>query len=152
MKGSLTEANPGIVDVHALDSRWKMRTFFLDQIAARMGTSDLREEDPARVVIILGGPAFLQDQEPARKMELSSNPALRVFYVRCRLIPRSVLAPRPRPRPGARPRPFRPALFQLPLDDLEEPFYGSDARIFDVITPEQFRRVLAAIIGQISRM
>jgi hypothetical protein len=75
-----------------------------------------------------------------------------VFYIRCRAIPRSVLAPRPRPRPGMRPRPVSAAVFQLPLDDLERPLDASHARLFDVITPEQFRRVLAAIIGQISRL
>jgi hypothetical protein len=145
----LSQSNPGIVDVRALDGRWKMRGFFLDQVTSRLG---VQEDETARVVIVLSGPAFLEDQEPAAKLDLPPDPARRVFYIRCRLIPRSVLMPRPTPRPGMRTRLPRPPNFQLPLDDLEQPFNGSGARIFDVITPEQFRRVLAAVIGQISRM
>jgi hypothetical protein len=146
LKGVLARANPGTIDVRALDGRWKMRTFLLDQ-AGRIGTAG---NGTVRAVIILSGPAFLEDHDPLPKLELSSDPARRVFYIRCRLIPHSALAPRPRPRPGVRPTIPRPPNFRLPLDDLEQPFDGSGARIFDVITPEQFRRVLAAVIRQIS--
>ena len=103
-------------------------------------------------MIVLSGPAFFPDSEPGTKIDLPSDPLHRVFYIRCRLIPHSVLQPRPRPRPGVRPRPLRPGFFRLPLDDLEKPLESSGAMLFDVITPEQFRRVLAAVIGQISRM
>jgi hypothetical protein len=146
MKGFFAQTNPGIIDIHALDSRWKMRSFFADQIAAGIAG------EPARVLIVLSGPAFFPEQEPGAKIDLSSDPLHRVFYIRCRLIPRAVLEPRPLPRPGARPRPLRPGFFRLPLDDLEKPLESSGAMLFDVVTPEQFRRVLAAVIGQISRM
>ena len=146
MKEFLTRENPGIIDVHALDGRWKMRNFFLNQLTERIRA----QNEPAQVVIVLSGPAFFRDQEPAAQLALPIDPARRVFYIRCRDIPRSVLAPRPRPRPGARPRPVRPAIFQLPLDDLERPLNSPDAMLFDVITPEQFRRVLAVVIREIS--
>lgn len=146
MRRFLMETNPGVIDIHALDSRRTMRSFLLDRIAKRLGG------EPARVVIVLSGPAFLSVQEPVSGISLASGPERRIFYIRCRLIPHSVLAPRPRPRPGARPQPARFGMFQLPLDDLEQPLEGSGATLFDVITPEQFRRVLAAIIGQISRL
>jgi hypothetical protein len=138
--------NPGVIDVHALDSRWKMRSFFADQLTGETA------HELAHVVIILSGPAFFPDWEPGTKIDLPSDPLHRVFYIRCRLIPHSVLEPRPRPRPGVRPRLPRPGFFRLPLDDLEKPLESSGAMLFDVITPEQFRRVLAAVIGQISRM
>jgi hypothetical protein len=150
MKELLARTNPDIVDVHALDGQWKMRSFFLDEVGERI--RDHHDEESARIVIVLSGPAFFKDQEPAGRVDLPADPARRVFYIRCRAIPRSVLAPRPRPRPGVRPRLIPPAVFQLPLDDLERPLDASHARLFDVITPEQFRRVLAAIIGQISRL
>jgi hypothetical protein len=139
-------SNPGIIDVHALDSRWKMRSFFADQLTGVLA------HEPAQAVIVLSGPAFFPDSEPGAKLDLPSDPLHRVFYIRCRLIPHSVLEPRPRPRPGVRPRPLRPGFFRLRLDDLEKPLESSGATLFDVITPEQFRRVLAAVIGQISRM
>jgi hypothetical protein len=152
LKGVLAQANPGTVDIRALDGRWKMRTFLLDQVALvdQAGRSGAAGRSMARALIVLSGPAFLEDQEALPKLELPPDPARRVFYIRCRLIPRSVLEPRPRPRPGVRPTIPRPPNFRLPLDDLEQPFDGSGARIFDVITPEQFRRVLAAVIRQIS--
>lgn len=146
MKARLIQANPAIVDVHALDARAKMRGFMLDEIEKRIAG------EAPRVVIVLSGPAFLQNQEPVARLDLPPDPNRRVFYIRCRLIPRSVLAPRPRPRPGARPHPPLPGFFRLPLDDLEEPLDSSGAMLFDVITPEQFRRVLASVIGQISRL
>jgi hypothetical protein len=104
------------------------------------------------VAIVLSGPAFFEGQEPAGPLELHEGAAPRVFYIRCRDIPRWMLEPRPRPRPGARPRPSQRASFALPLDDLEKPLDTPGARVFDVITPEQFRRVLAMVIAQISRM
>lgn len=146
LKGFFAQTNPGIIDVHALDSRWKMRTFFAEQLTGRPAN------EPAHVVIVLSGPGFFPDWEPATKIDLPSDPLHRVFYIRCRLIPHSVLEPRPRPRPGVRPRPLGPGFFRLPLDDLEKPLESSGAMLFNVITPEQFRRVLAAVIGQISRM
>ncbi len=146
MRVFFAETNPGIIDVHALDGRWKMRSFFADQLTRETA----REQ--AHAVIVLSGPAFFPDWETGTKIDLPSDPLHRVFYIRCRLIPHSVLEPRPRPRPGVRPRPLRPNFFRLPLDDLEKPLESSGAMLFDVITPEQFRRVLAAVIGQISRM
>jgi hypothetical protein len=146
MRAFFAGTNPGIIDVRALDSRWKMRSFFADQLTGEPA------REPAQAVIVLSGPAFFPDSEPGLKIDLPSDPLHRVFYIRCRLIPHSVLEPRPRPRPGVRPRPLRPGFFRLPLDDLEKPLESSGATLFDVITPEQFRRVLAAMIGQISRM
>ena len=45
LKRFFAETNPGIVDVHALDSQWKMRSFFSEQLTARIS------EEPARVVL-----------------------------------------------------------------------------------------------------
>jgi hypothetical protein len=148
MKGFFSRTNPGIIDVKALDGQWTMRNFFLKQIAQRMETP--REAE--HVVIVLSGPAFFDGQEPAVPIALRQYPALRVFYIRCREIPRSMLEPRPRPRPGARPIPRLRAAFALPLDDLELPLNTPGVRIYDVLSAEQFRRVLAAVIGQISQL
>lgn len=146
MRDFLTRTNPEIIDVHALDDRSKMRGFLLDRVAKRATGG------AARVVIVLSGPAFLKDQEPVTNFDLPADAEHRVFYIRCRLIPHSMLTPRPRPRPGARPQPPRFRFYQLPLDDLQKPLDNSSAMLFDVITPEQMRRVLASVIGQISRL
>lgn len=145
MKDFLALSNPRVVDVGALSGQWKMRNFFLQRLTSRV-------REPDRVAIVLSGPAFFGGQDQASPVELPEGTAPRVFYIRCRDIPRWVLEPRPRPRPGARPRPSQRASFALPLDDLEKPLDMPGARVFDVITPEQFRRVLATVIEQISRM
>lgn len=145
MKAFLARSNPRVVDVNSLSGQGKMRSFFLEQLTSRV-------REPDRVAIVLSGPAFFEGQEPAAPVELPEGVAPRVFYIRCRDIPIWILEPRPRPRPGARPRPSQRASFALPLDDLEKPLDTPRARVFDVITPGQFRRVLAAVIEQISRM
>jgi hypothetical protein len=149
LKRFFAQTNPGIVDIQALDSQWKMRSFFAGQLTTRFSAGPVGD---AHVVIVLSGPAFFPNQEPVAKLDLPADPLRRVFYIRCRLIPHSVLQPRPRPRPGVRPRPPFPGTFRLPLDDLEKPLEATAATLFDVITPEEFRRVLAAVMGQISRL
>ncbi len=145
MKAFLARSDPRVIDVGALSGQGKMRSFFLERLTSRV-------REPDRVAIVLSGPAFFEGQEPAGPVELPEGAAPRVFYIRCRDIPRWMLEPRPRPRPGARPRPSQRASFALPLDDLEKPLDMPGARVFDVITPGQFRRVLALVIEQISRM
>jgi hypothetical protein len=145
MKAFLARSNPRVIDVGELTAQWKMRNFFLERLTTRV-------REPDRIAIVLSGPAFFEGQEHASPVELPEGAEPRVFYIRCRDIPRWMLEPRPRPRPGARPRPSQRASFALPLDDLEKPLDTPGARVFDVITPEQFRRVLATVIEQISRM
>jgi hypothetical protein len=156
MKKFLAGANPGTIDVEALHGRSNMRGFFLQTVTGRM-TGRINEpiagpKDSERVLIVLSGPALFEGQEPAPPLTLPAFPAPRIFYIRCREIPRFLLEPRPRPRPGARPLRQSRTAFALPLDDLEQPLNTSGVRIYDVLSPEQFRRVLAAVMGQISRM
>jgi hypothetical protein len=144
MKVFFTASNPAIIDVKALDGRWKMTNFFLERVTQRI--------EAQHVVIVLSGPAFFEDQEEMETLALPQGLTPRVFYIRCRFIPLSVREPRPRPRPGVRPRPPQRFAFALPLDDLERPLDSPGARIFDVISAEQFRRVLAGVMGQIAKL
>jgi hypothetical protein len=144
MRRFLKAGNAGVVDVKALAGQSTIRNFFVQRIADRT-------KDPDRVVIVLSGPAFFDRQERAPALQLDRRePAPHVFYIRYRQIPRWIVEPRPRPRPGARP--VRRTFPGLPQDDLEHSVDAPGARVFDVITPEQFRRVLKAMIDQISRM
>jgi hypothetical protein len=40
----------------------------------------------------------------------------------------------------------------MPSDDIERVIKAMDGRLFSVIGPEEFRKALAAILGEISRM
>ncbi len=136
--------NPGIVDVQTLQGQWKMRKYFWDEVNRRLEPKDAAMP----VEIILSGPAFFEDQQ---SVEAAAGPAgdRRIFYIRYRTItPR----PRVRPRPGMRP-PLPPQYYsQMPADDLQHTVEPLGARIFDVTNPEQFRRVLAAILEQLSQL
>jgi hypothetical protein len=136
--------NPGIVDVQTLQGQWKMRKYFWDEVNRRLEPKDAA----LPVEIILSGPAFFEDQQA---VEAQAGPAgdRRIFYIRYRTItPR----PRVRPRPGMRP-PLQPQSYaQMPVDDLQHTVEPLGARIFDVTNPEQFRRVVAAILEQLSQL
>ena len=138
------DTRPGIVDVQTLQGQWKMRTFFWNEV-----TSRLRADDRAlNVVIVLSGPAFLEDQEPLEKVDLPNDPNRRLFYIRYRAV--NNRPQRPRVHPGMRPQPIRPVVFPMPVDDLERTVEPLHARLFDATSAEQFRRILAAVLDQIA--
>ena len=141
------DIRPGIIDVHALEGEWKMRRFFWDEVNRRLK----QENEGQNVVIVLSGPAFLDDQEPVEPLESPNDPDRRLFYIRYRTIP-----PRPahpRLRPGARgPLLAPPPTYPMPVDDLEHTLDPLNARLFDATSSEQFRRILAAVMDQLSGM
>jgi hypothetical protein len=141
------QSNPGIVDVGTLQGQWKMRPFFWDAVNARLR----RTGDELPVVIVLSGPAFLGNQEAAEPGLLDPDVGRRLFYIRYRT-PTFNRQQRVRVRPGMRPPPRLPELDAMPLDDLERTVEPLGAHIFDATSPEQFRRVMAAILDQISRL
>ncbi|MGD1071228.1 MAG: hypothetical protein ABSB15_13890 [Bryobacteraceae bacterium] len=145
MRKLFVDIKPGIIDVRALEGQWKMRRFFWDEVNRRLNAND----GSRNVVIVLSGPAFLDDQEPVETTALPSDPERRLFYIRYRTIP-----PRPqhpRLRPGARgPLLTPPPTYPMPVDDLEHTVEPLNARLFDATSSEQFRRILAAVIDQMS--
>jgi hypothetical protein len=145
MRKLFVDIKPGIIDVRALEGQWKMRRFFWDEVNRRLNAND----GSRNVVIVLSGPAFLDDQEPVETTALPSDPERRLFYIRYRTIP-----PRPqhpRLRPGARgPLLTPPPTYPMPVDDLEHTVEPLNARLFDATSSEQFRRILAAVMDQMS--
>ena len=145
MRRIFAEINPGVVDVRTLAGQWKMRRFFSDEVNRRLSA----DEDAARIVVILSGPAFLDDQEPVEPV-CHGKGEQRLFYIRYRTPP-----PRParlRPHPGVRPASPIPAIFPMPVDDLQRTVEPLNARLFDATSAEQFRRILAAVIDQIGKL
>lgn len=147
MRRYFLDANPAIVDVKTLQNQWKMRRYFWDEISRRMEARD----GETRVVIVLSGPAFMEDQEEVETGEMALNPEHRLLYIRCRSNP-ARLYRQMRFRPGARPLPSPPNYFAMPVDDLQKTAQLLNGRLFDASTPEQFRRVLASVISEIGRM
>jgi len=137
--------NPGLIDVRALQGQWKIRRFFWDEISRRLAPSG----DALNVVIVLSGPAFFEQQEAVESGPVETASGQRLYYIRYRNPP---VRQRVRPRPGMRPPPSPTALAQLPVDDLEHTVEPLGAHLYDATNAEQFRRVLGAILEQLSQL
>jgi hypothetical protein len=146
MRKYFVDLQPGLIDVSALQGHWKMRKFFWEEIKRRLEPKG----EAIPVVIVLSGPAFFEDQEALEDVKVDPDSGRRLFYVRYRAP--ATHAQRVRVRPGMRPPVPASALDVLPVDDLERTVEPLGARIFDATSAEQFRRVLAAILEQISRI
>jgi hypothetical protein len=155
------ETKPGIIDVHALADRGKMLGFFGGQVARRLAS---RNDGAVQVVIVLSGPAFFEDQEPAVAPTEAADPSRQLIYIRYRAYqpprryPPGVRVPPGRIGRGGRfPAPpvnLDPDYPVPPMkeDDLEKTAEPMNARVFDAASALQFRRVLAAVVEQLSRM
>jgi hypothetical protein len=151
------DTKPGIIDIHTLEAQKKMLGFFRDEVVQRMTA---RGDGATQVVVVLSGPAFFEDQEPPEPATAAPSGG-RLFYIRYRTIP----MPR-RNLPGMQgPGRFgRMPVRSLALadseilippmreDDLQKTAEPLNARLFDAASALQFRRILAAIIEQISQM
>jgi hypothetical protein len=143
-RGSLTEANASTIDVKALANRRFDADFFLDQIAQKI-QAPAAPGKSSRVVIIFSAAVFFEPGVAMHPMGMSAPPDATVFYVR---FPQAQSVPRLPDNPDLIPAP-RPL---LPEDQLEPLLRPLSPRLFDVTTPQEFRRALAAILAEIARM
>lgn len=142
MRGFFADAQPALIDVRALQGQWKMRGFFRDEVERRLRAAG----DEIPVVIVLSGPAFFENQQALETVPLIA-PNGHLFYIRCR----AVMVRPVRVRPGMRPPVPAQTLYAMPQDDLALSLASLGAHIFDATSPEQFRRILAAILEQIPK-
>ena len=143
MREPLANQNPGVIDVESLASRAEMRQFFWEQVMECVSPSS--EPEPLRVVIVLSAPVFLEHQYRVEPAVVPRDPNRRVYYLRYRALP---------PRPVFDPftQQPRPALTSLPSDDFENTLKAIDAHILAVNTPQAFRKAVANMLAEISRM
>jgi hypothetical protein len=154
--------HPGIIDAATLQGQWKMRKFFWEEVCRRMEPG---KDGVVPVVIVLSGAAFLDDQEPVEPALAVSDGDRRLFYIRYRpttfrgTARQGLLRDTMMGRYGGRGRmsSMNPATEEelippMPVDDLERTLEPLNARLFDAASTRQFRRVLAAVLEQISKM
>ncbi len=155
--------HPGIIDAAALQGQWKMRKFFWDEVSSKL---EQGKDGAVSVVIVLSGPAFLEDQEPVESSKNSPEALRRLFYIRYRaqqlpgfgsgranIFGGTMMGRGGRGRSQQTMPPVDPDFIPpMPVDDLEHTVEPLNARLFDAASTQQFRRVLAAILEQISRM
>ena len=109
----------------------------------------------SRAVIVLTSPVTFEDGADLRPVEADLPADAKVFYVRYQPYPTAQLTGGR--RPGARHTPdglFMPPRsgFSQVWDQLAAVLKPAEPRLFDVTTPEQFRRALAAVLAEIAKM
>ncbi len=148
LRESFLDAEPGVIDAQSLAGFWKMRNYFWDQIGA--GESDRSRAREARAVLVLSAPAFFPGQEKLPEDVGLGRAGDAVFYIRYR--PPETYYRRMRARPGGRPPPPGMVVFPMAEDDLELAARKLNARIFDVTSAADFRRVLAMIFASVGEL
>jgi hypothetical protein len=158
LRTALTAADPNVIDVHELENRKQNAQFFLSQVGRRIAPD--ASPGPAPVLIVLSGPIEMSSGEDLRPIQTGRTPGGKIFYIRYH----SMSPPAARPAPSSLfDRPIRgrrnasiaqppTAIPVEPQDSLEGTLKPLQPRLFDVFTPEQFRKALSTLLDEISRI
>lgn len=163
LRAALVKADPNQIDARALARRGRNAQFFVEQIRQRLhlgGDADAASrpaEEALRAGIVLSGPMEFDSGEDRHPIEAPDGADAKLFYIRYHSVPQERIEPLlPDPVRGGRRNTsiFTPprALAEEPLDGLENLVKPLQPRLFDVYSPEQFRKALAALIEELSRM
>jgi hypothetical protein len=120
-----------------------MRQFFWDEVVGHVDPHSASE--PIRVAIVLSAPVFLEHQDRLEPAVLPKDGNRRVYYLRYR-----ALLPRPMFDPFTQGP--RPMVSSIPGDDFESALKSLDARVLSINTPQEFRKAVANMLAEISRM
>jgi hypothetical protein len=156
---ALKEAGPNKIDIHALENRRQNAQFFVGQVSRRIEAGAPKAQaDPLPILIVLSGPMAFGSGEDLRPIELAGKPDAQIFYIRHHSLPeRTAVDPflqDPRfARRSAMSRPGRglPPMTE-PVDSLERTLKPLQPHLFDVSTPAEFRKALASLLDEISRL
>jgi hypothetical protein len=140
VESSLDAANPGIIDVRSLQNRQYNAQFFLNQIRRRVRPRKDTSAQPFRVVIVLSSYVFFEPGVEMSPIVVEAGPDVEVFYIRYQPLDGMFFNPEGR----LRRQPFRG------IDELAPLLKPLGPQVFDVTTPEQFRKALAAILTKIA--
>jgi hypothetical protein len=154
LEAGFKEADPKVIDVHSLEKRGRSAQFFVKQVGQRIADAG----EAVRVLIVLTGPMAFESGENLHAIELGAKPAGKLFYIRYHSP-----APKPEFRPTyEEPRygrrqippglPRAPAVLAEPVDELARTVKPLNPHVFDVYTPDQFRKALGTLIEEISKL
>ncbi len=150
LKASLAEADPNVIDVHSLENRGQNAQFFVTEVSRRIAVGG----DAVPILIVLSGPALFDRGENLHPIHITNDLNCRVFYIRYHS--RSMMPPAaplsPRSASGRHSMPPTRSASAAELDSLEQTLKPLKPRLFDVYSPEQFRKTLGALLDEISRL
>jgi hypothetical protein len=149
LRPALLQADPNKIDVHELTDSHQNPQFFVEQVRRRV------KDDGA--LIILSGPIAFAQSDDRRPIELEGLANGRVFYLRFHPLPvRRDIDERVgrvnRRRGGLIGSGGSALLAQEPPDSLTALLKPLLPHIYDVYSPEQFRKALAEIMREISQL
>ncbi|MSV36293.1 MAG: hypothetical protein EXQ47_11955 [Bryobacterales bacterium] len=148
LRRGLIEADPNKIDVRALEHREQNAQFFVEQIRERvLEPAEPESAKPLRIGIVLSGPMGFESGEDLRPIAFDNKSEYKIYVFRHHLLPLPQL---PILR-GRRNIPLPPR-FQEPLDSLVSLIKPLRPRVFDIYNPDQFRKALAAMLDEISRL
>lgn len=158
LSAALTQADPNKIDVRSLEHREQNAPYFVQQVRERLAASTTAAgaaAEPVRVLIVLAAPMTLDSGEKIRVPESEAKQQGPLYYVRYHLPPeRAPLGFEPLSRMGRRgyggmPQPAGPAEAFDSLQPLLKPL---QPRLFDVYSPDQFRKALSTLLEEIARL
>jgi hypothetical protein len=145
---SLAEVKPGIIDVRSLEKRQFGAEFFLDEIRRRIGASHGPGPRRTPVLIVLSGPVRFESGQELHPIALDSPTDAKVFYIRYHPAPRIT----PGRSGGRYQRGDLRADYGPQFDQLEPLLKPLEPRLFEVGTPQQFRKALASILTEVAKL
>ena len=136
----------------SLERRQFSAEFFLDEIRRRMGVAKGPAPRKSRVLIVLSSLVRFASGQEVHPIALDGPTDTRVFYIRYRAAPQAIAGrpPTSREKRGRMPAPDLRSDLVGQFDQLEPLLKPLDPRLFEVSTPEQFRKALAAILVEIA--
>jgi hypothetical protein len=161
LRDALTEADPNKIDVKSLEHREQNASYFMQQVRERLGPSGSpagAANEPVHVLIVLAAPMTLDSGDKSRIIiDSETKPQGSLYFVRYHLPPvRTPLGPDPMSRMGRRgysgglqPLPTGPA---EAFDSLQGVLKPLQPRLFDVYSPDQFRKALSSLLDEIARL
>lgn len=160
LRAMLTEKNPNVIDVHALEKHEQNAQFFVSEVRKRLEGTETNgdvplgiEAEPARVLIVLSGPMTFAKGQDLRPIEATPEPGSHVYYIRLYPSFSSGRGPVPVAPPPAGVLPPLPSGRSIPMEDsLGGTLKPLAPRIFNVTTPMEFRKALGTIMSEISQI
>jgi hypothetical protein len=161
LRDALTEADPNKIDVKSLEHREQNASYFMQQVRERLGPSGSTAgaaNEPLHVLIVLAAPMTLDSGDKSHIIiDSETKPQGALYFVRYHLPPdRMPVVYEPMSRMGRRggyqggmQQPTGPA---EAFDSLQGVLKPLQPRLFDVYSPDQFRKALSSLLDEIARL
>ena len=160
MRSALAPSQAATIDLQSLERHRQSAAFFVAEVARIIAAT--RDQPPAsatkprRVLIVLSGPLAFGTRVDLDPIAIAPPPDCRVFYIRYHSFQ---IAPAPGPSVTGPPRRWSSRRWgdlpgsdpqALQFDQLESTIKPLAPKLFDVDTPEGFRKALASLLADIA--